>query len=357
MSGVSEEFDSSLLNTPESWEKAGKLLAGLGAIPASFQSTIRMLRSEHAATGGDSAKLSPGCAFNVRRLVKSPSLMGALYYAAKTYYPAKLEGREYVSDRDLVKVFSPIELASIFGVLYAYRKVRRSCETSEWEFITKMLHDQIDVAGYIGCAMPSIGLSSGILLGAARPIALALISKKDEKGFREYRRVIKNKPVLFDAMEEQSRWGYTSIQLGSLVLQRTGLGIDFSTSMSLGVTTADIYDPGLTKDTRPMKTADVWLTSLLMTGKVPDIRHRGEFYPLEDRLAELLSRVDNIRTCGSPFQWLEMGKEDVSPELTPQLFKAGTATSQPDAASVEEGSSSDEASDEGAAEVLQELEA
>ena len=75
------------------------------------------------------------------------------------------------------------------------------------------------------------------------------------------------------------------------------------------------------------------------TGVAPDLRHRGEYYPLKEVLDRLVSQVEKVRSNGSLFRWLDKNKEDVSPEKTPQLFPKGA---EPAAAGTAEGAEVDD---------------
>ena len=315
---------SAILNTPESWDAARRYAAQLSTVPASFQTTIRTLSSEHVAGNKSESQASY---FNVGRLVKSQSVKAALYFASRTYHAEVIQPKAFLSDRDLVNLYQPGDLAALFAVLYVYRKAQRVCTNDEWQFITKMLHDQADIAAFIGGAIPRMGLSLGLILGALRPVGFAFIAKLKEKDFREYRRYLKTKGIFSDLAEEQQRFGCTAIQVASILVQSTGFGIPFADALTRGATTFDVYDKTLEGEALAVKTLDVWLQSMINTGNAPDLRHRGEFYPLKEVLDRLLSQVERVRSNGSLFAWLDKNKDDISPEKTPQLFQKDAAPS------------------------------
>jgi len=311
---------SALLNTPESWEAARRYAALLGTVPASFQTTIRTLRSEHAA---GSKSVTQASSFNVGRLVKSQSVKAALYFATRTYHAETIQSKPLLTDRDLINLYQPGDLAALFAVLYVYRKAQRVCSNEEWQFITKTLHDQTDLAAFIGAAIPRIGLSLGLIVGAMLPLGFAFIAKLKEKEYREYRRLLKSKGITADLGEEQQRFGCTAVQVASILVQATGFGIPYSDALTRGITTFDIYDKALEGDALAVKTLHVWVESMQASGAAPDLRHRGEFYPLKEVLDRLVSQVEKVRGNGSLFRWLDKNKDDIAPDKTPQLFPKG----------------------------------
>lgn len=311
---------SDKFNTPESWLKAKKYSAVFGEVPSSFSSAIRTLIADQTKLGGT---LSSGAAFLVSRLLIGPSMKAPFYYATLTYHSEQLSNAAHVNTKKLASMFPPYDIAVIVGLLYLFRRAKKFCESQEnqWAFLVPPLLRDIDLGGMVGEAIPKIGRGSGMIVGALPGIALGAMIAADKNGAKEYIRFLKAEKKSFDPDWEMEKWGCTTIQVGSLLMQGVGFGIEFANSMSLGFTPGTTLDEGRAPEVYRAYITQVWIKALAETGDVPDITHSGNYYPLKVALGKLLYEANNIKEKGSKFSWITKNKDDISPEATPQLFE------------------------------------
>ncbi|RIL10439.1 MAG: hypothetical protein DCC75_04345 [Proteobacteria bacterium] len=305
--------------TPESWEEAKEISSLAANIPNSFSTTIRFLRND-AETRKAEQGLSPASKFALGRLVRSPSFLSPLYFAALTFKPDKLTEMKGVTANHLIGIFGADELAAIVSLVYLYRRIRKGCDQEQWNFVDSSIIAQVDLGGFIGQSMERIGLSYGILASGMEHLATLMYLGVDKNGFIKYRRSLKKKGVSFDQVEEQQMWGCTHSQIASILTQPLGLGKVVGNALTQGLAPMDkgAID-SLSSEAYGVYIIAVWREALLKTGKPPDIAHKGQFYPRPDALNQLLERAQEIRSSGSKYSWLSKGKEDISPEKTPQL--------------------------------------
>ncbi len=319
-----------LLNSPESWEVARLLASQMGNFPSSFTSVIRALRSNEEQNKPSKTKeLSRATQYMVSRLLKSDSMKAPVYFAALTYYPEQIATLQHVTYKELLPLFSPGEYAAIISLVYLTRVAKKLCPHDEWEHIAKNLYEFTDLGGHVGIAIPAVGMADGILLGALRTISFPLMQKRNPKAFKEYRRTLKQESKYFDLEKEHAQWGCTHLQIASIVLQTIGLGVQTADALARGLTASalsELEDKAAIK----FKVAELWCNSLIATGKEPNMGHKAEYYPTKAALDQLIDKSEPISSSGSPWQWLGRGKDDVSPETTPQLFAPSEQQPQPE---------------------------
>lgn len=117
-------------------------------------------------------------------------------------------------------------------------------------------------------------------------------------------------------------WGCTDLQIGGVLLQALGFGVTFSNSYVMGLTptlTGGPRDPAC----RAFSACSMWIDALLKTGNDPQVAIDTKFYPLVEPRMRLMETIEVLRESGSVCNWLSKNKEDLSPELTPVLFRAG----------------------------------
>jgi hypothetical protein len=306
------------LYSAESWEYSRNYASLLGEIPSSFTSTIRSLLSDFEKNNNN---LSSGSKYLATRLVRSSSMKAPFYYATQLYKPELLEGLESVGDDDLVKAHKPDETATLFGIIYLYKKVKKYCDSTELSFITPNLHKEISVSGQVGLAIPGVGFSCGLLTYGMRYIAACTYLKHNVKHFQEYRRLLKNEKTIFNLQKESEYFGCTIPQIASIFLQTLGFGITYANNFAMAFSN----EPALTKtmpDSSPFKVAELWTKTLIETGKEPQIIHDSKYYPKSGAISSNLL----AKSAAAPVYWLDKSSEDVTPEITPKLFakKAGS---------------------------------
>ena len=312
------------LGSQESWEKALAMSNKVGAIPGLFGSTIRTLLADQAKGG----TLSAGGRHGLKTLFKGPSMKSAVYHAALTYRPERLEQDSFQKASNLVKVFNPEELATIIAILFAYKKVHKICQKYDlpWkERYDEMCRD-IDLGALIGEALPNLGLSWGMLIPCINHMSFAMMMDADQKASREYKLHLKNENLDSDPNMEFELWGCTHGQVCSSMVQKLCVGTEISEAMLQGFQIG--YREQQLKDMNELKiqVCKIWIDELVSTKAIPDMPHRGEFYPKTDALEKLLSLATPIASGGSPHEWLSKTAEDINPNDHAMLFVKGELT-------------------------------
>lgn len=326
----------------ETWHNARQYLSSLGEIPSSFTSITRSLVLDGSKESGE---LSPGTRFLITRLLKGRSIMAPFYFMSCSLFPDEFENRVYISEREMIDLFKPFDLASFIAILYLFKKLSIVCPSAEWTHVSSTLQSQIDVGLRLGHVIPAMGIGPALLTSSMCQLGLGAFLLHDQKGFVDYRRKLKGVTYKLDHKWEMSRWGCTSAHVGSLFIQHFGLGVTAAHAFVRG-----LIDPetDLANETDPevyrYKVIKLWLNSLLDSGRIPNIAHRGRFYPEGGDVEDLLKYVSSVRGAGDEAGWLSKTKDDVSPEITPLLFRVGgkgPAAAAPPAPSAEEESDSD----------------
>ena len=305
----------------------------IGEIPSSFTSTIRSLIQDEEKNKG---QLGNSSRFMVLRLLKGPSLLAPIYYAAKTFYPQKVSALSARGPAEFIKVFSSLELAGLVSLVYLFKKVRAVAKQPLWENIASEARSAAEIGGQIGIAIPRIGLTGGVVVGSLPIIALALFDLHDPKGFAEYRRKVRSQKLSIDLASEMERWGCTRYNIAAILLQTLGFGVPLANAFSLGLSSPSALGEDLQGEEYRFKITSVWINTMLDTGKPPAIRHRGEYYPQQQALEALLPQVAVVRQRGSMHDFLHRTKDDIGPDSSPELFIPQT-TSQPVPSSEPEG--------------------
>ena len=310
------------LNTAESLEVARAYVGLLGEVPSSFSSTLRALIADEEKHGG---KLSPSGRYLCLRLLKSRGVLATVYYAALTFRQERLSSLGEVSPDNLTQCFSPIELAGLIGLLYLNRRMRSFSSKEVWDELYPGIRSALELGGHVGIALPRLGFTMGMYVGAFRDMTLCLFQKQDAKAFKEYRRQLRNANLAYDLHTEQSVWGCTRADLGAVLLQMLGFGVPVANAYAKGMCGSDPLGHDLAPEEYRYKIGLIWINALLATGAIPDMAHKGEYYPTEAAAALLLQEVGIVRQQGTKYGFLDKTKEDVSPSKTPQLFQSGAA--------------------------------
>jgi len=327
-------------NTTESWDFARRFASLFGGVPSSFSSTIRGALIDWERTKA----LSHGNRFQMLRLLNTGSVKAPLYFAAQTFVEDKIQDKDYIASEDFLSIFSIPDLCALIGMIYLYRRAKRIMVEDEWPFVGGPTALATELAGHIGFAIPPIGCSVGIVGIGLWNLAYAAYAAHDKKGFIEHRRALKTKKCTRDEDMEMERWGCCAYQIATVLAQTLGLGIQFSEAMTKGLSPGTRTSMTFEKEAYRFTIAQIWIEALQTTGKIPNIAHKAEFYPSKGAVTLLEEKIASLTSAGSPYAWLDRGKDDISPDLTPQLFSAKNSA-QP--ATSEESSDMDDILKEG----------
>ncbi|MDC0358171.1 hypothetical protein OAO01_05085 [Oligoflexia bacterium] len=311
----SEEFE---FDSPESWASAKAYAALFGDVPSSFSSTVRTLLKDHEK---NDKKLAASSRFQVVRILNGPSTKAMFYFACQTFRKEQIPDKSYLAVKDLVNLFEPIDLAAIVGLIYLYKRCTMLCENVKWEDLSKAMQLESEVGGHLGSAIPSIGFGTGLLVGALPHLALCTFKRHDSSSFIHYAKFLEKNKLSFDIVYEAPRWGCTSLQVASCLLQNLGFGLEMTEAYVRGLDSRDSLENIKEDYFYRMCITRIWIESLLKTGDQPDISMRGAYYPLREELAELQKVTVPVRTTGPVYAWLEKTKDDATVEKTPMLFR------------------------------------
>jgi hypothetical protein len=304
----------------ESWVRAQTRAEAFGVIPATFSVPIRTLigDAERDVRVGDASR------FLLDRLLKSPSFRSPYYGAIRLNFPENLETSSgYVNRRALIDACEPFTHAVITALIYAFRRTRSLCPEEELRFILPPLQESGQVGAYVGRCIQTVGFGRAVLLSVYRYLGLALLVRDASKEFKEYRRLLKDADRSFDSSYELSVWGCTSAQVGALVLQTFGFGVDTVDAIRRG---SETERATFLRDDPKALAAHVahrWIESFKFTGEPPEIPigERAvmpiDLRPPQPRVEQLTTRVRNIPELGEAIRWLELGKEDADIAYVP----------------------------------------
>ncbi|MBX7137976.1 MAG: hypothetical protein K1X83_08335 [Oligoflexia bacterium] len=301
--------------SPESWEEARRIASQIGPVPSSFTSCIHFLKKDFEATG----LMGPRSKFALNRLLRSDIFRAPMYYGTCTFFHEEMEHYEHVDAPVFAELMGLDGVIVATSLLYLYKRLKRNSDQTEWAHLAKNILLDAELGGHLGRAIPAIGFTLGLMVGGIRQVSLGTFLGVDKKNFTAYRRKTKG---AFDMTTEVAHWGCNHAQVGSLLLQAVGMGVSqvdgLITGLDPSITNADSLAP----DALKVRLVSIWIEALRTTGAPPDMVHNSKYYPLKKDLDRLLAKVEETRLHGTAFGWLERGKEDVTPEKTPQLYSA-----------------------------------
>jgi hypothetical protein len=303
----------------DSWETAQKYAGLIGEVPSSITSAIRTLR---AGTIDGTAQSMRNAEFALSRLLKTDTLSVPAYFAAKAFHPDQIKEGHLPTCAEFIKILGHDIFASIVGVTYLYRKIRKMCDEKQWEQLAGDMHLQMHIGSHLGYAIPAIGPGVGMLAGAMRFLGIALFLSHDLKGYRGYRRELTESEEQYNISHEETRWGCNHLQVGASLLQHLGFGLQFARGLSYGLdpTNAITEEKG-GEEVHRWQMTHVWLEALRTTGQAPGITLKGRYYPEKEPLDRLVRTVSRA-VATHPGNWLDRVKED--------LTSLGHPVSEPD---------------------------
>ena len=305
---------------PEAWLEAKEIVTGLGSrFPVSFTTPIRTLM--HDQTKGST--LSPAAQFLTTRLLRSPTFKAMFYYLSLSLFGDKLANSAYLSSSDLVRLYQPQDCASIIGVIYLTRRLqkKRADTLSRWQPALERITVHTEVGGHLGLAIPTIGISRGILTGAMRDLGILSLGRHNREAYASYCEHLNATNKLYDFEYELEHWGCRHIDVAGNVLQQMGFGIKHALSLITGLGNKPPGRPDHDPNAFEFHLSELWINSLVQTQKEPDFTHLGVYYPTEKDKYRLLYEINQLHESGSKHRWLLRSKEDINPQCTPQLYQ------------------------------------
>ena len=297
------------------WERAKKFVKNLGDLSTSFTGCVRSL------IGGGKAMPSSKFSFmsqqHLERLLKSPTVVTHLQYAALTYHKEEVEALKNYSPKQMVEVFTGPELASIITIMYLHRRLTFRCEKKDWHDLSSAMQVYLDLAVPLGQTISSIGPMRAMLAGAARYLGWGMIAAVDPKGFKKYKIGLKIKGLTHNLQEELDLWGTTHVHIAATAYQLFGIGVENANGFMQG---ALAKDPAtLEGEELRYRVAQLWLDALIQDGSVPGESLGEDFIIADEKMDSFVSFVQALLENGSPHSWLDRRRDEITPETFPEL--------------------------------------
>ncbi len=310
--------DEELDPTTRSWKEARNIVAVVGPCPRLFTTAVHFLNLDQA-NNEDVAQHSAKACINL--LLHSDSFTAALYYAALTYKEPLLRESSLGRRVRIVDLFQASEMSALIAILYLYRRLRKGCDKELFAKITEEMIVDIELAGKIGYAIPAIGLQYGLLVGALPHLGRAMLLGIDKKKYKKYRLGMKVENKEFDLDAEHKIWGCNHLQIAVLLAQVVGIKGEILDPILRGLPEKFLSDTEKEEDMYRAKLTSVWLHSLRDRGEIPNMLHKGEYYPMASQVDHLTHVGEHLSKEGTLTRWLERNKEDIGPKKTPELIR------------------------------------
>lgn len=309
----------------ESWSFARSYATVFGDMPSSFSVVIRSLMNDFAVSP---TQMTSVTRYGAMRLLKSQTLFAPLFFLRKMLVGDKGSGDAGLSASDLAKEFNLMELSYLIGFLYLFRKAQSTCDQEEFAVISEQIAEDASLAISLGRAVPGIGGGPALMEATAPLLGLACILKHDLPGFKEYRRTIKKSKAPWSSEWEVQRWGCSRIQIGTIVVQLLGFGVQRSNALFKALSSPPhITPPNEEEFSQDVRMATVWRTSTQTYGKSPEIALAAKYYPSNADFQKVLALQNEFRTNRPSPVWINASKDDLPASLQDSSEDAGAQQS------------------------------
>jgi hypothetical protein len=303
--------------TAEQWLAAAPFAAGLVDLPSSITALVRVLICDEEL---GTPEASNGTKFILIRLLKSEAFRAPYYYCVAMYRPECLRGRNRpFSITDFLQTFSPGEHAFFTAMIFMLKKTQKICGGPAFEEVARHIQLGINLGWSIGSSLKELDPLFGLLVGAFRWLGTLPFLRCDPDGFEEYLRHCRETNCrLPDSAYELERWGCTSSQVGLLLIQKMGFKSSLVKPLFNGTQTAGQVTPDSRMDFI-CRATDIWLRYFLNENASLNVPLPAEFY-LHEADRQWITSCITGATPSKPLEWLFATAEDISPQLTPELF-------------------------------------
>ena len=301
------------------WKAATELMKPFGSVAANFGEATRILVAAH--TSGTET-LSFPAANHILRLIKNDTIKATYYYFTKQFRPYLFEEKDYISEKDLLNAYTPIDHAAIITFCYLFKTLSRKIEREEWDYVQVPLYEALAIGGFIGESVKEIGLGVGLLARGMRYLSFATLMRENRKAFKEYRQHLRQHDMAFDQEFEQKTWQTTSTQIAGLLLERMG----YPRIVGLQLVAAAERNTTVTADPLfgiPFRMAECLLDAYMEGHEIPTSTPAwvGKEIDLSaDVRGTLLASLNRVFADKNRIEWLNKSGDNISPSTTPELF-------------------------------------
>ncbi|MCB0309672.1 MAG: hypothetical protein KDD42_00470 [Bdellovibrionales bacterium] len=297
-----------------SWKRAQKIAESIGPIHTLFRDVVPALLK----LGSEPKNTKATDIFALLRLFQGPSVKSIIYHAARELYPENFQNGEEVNGQALLNSFSPEEICAIISASYLYQQVQNKVDPKLWDKLASEIRVQLEIGARVGRAQPEIGCGRGMLVGAVRYLALALLSQIDGRSFRQYLRELNDRDVICDLALERNLWGCDHLQVASILLQGFRFGRAVANGIVLGLDPEASCEE-LDSDALRWRAAGLWIESLMQDTEFPRDESTAIFEMEDAVLEDLQARAEEIAAGGGEFTWITKRKEDLDPQILKRL--------------------------------------
>jgi hypothetical protein len=182
-----------------------------------------------------------------------------------------LPADEPFTPRDFLESFSGPEHAILIGMIFLNRQAKALCEEAMFDNATSCLQRGLNVGWLIGKTLRLVGPEAGLFAGSYRWLGILPFLRHDPEGFRLYSRHLRKLDFgCTDMNFETARWECTSSQVGIMLLQRMGFGVNRLVPLMRATTTLSATAPTDALERR-YRAAEVWIRYILENRKFPSI--------------------------------------------------------------------------------------
>jgi hypothetical protein len=185
--------------------------------------------------------------------------------------------------------------------------------------VDEWLQRGANLGWYIGKALKPIGTEAGMLVGSLRWIGLLPFAKRDPQGLKNYIRHLKSLNLATtDPNFEYDQWCCTSLQVGLLLLQRLGFGMNKLVPLMRAMTT---NSPIPSQDPKELayRVVEVWTRYLLEERKTPSMPMQPSYYLNQERIDQITAEA-LMNYAPRITNWLSAQHSYLTPDTAPQLF-------------------------------------
>ena len=301
------------------WKVASDLFKPFGSTAANFAEAIRLLTAAHES---GTTTLSLGAQHHIIRLLKNNTMKATYFFFAKQFRPSVVEDTSLITDRDLLKAFTPFEHAAIISLCYLFKTLSRKIDKEEWEYVQTPLYEALAIGASVGQQINDVGLGMGLLSRGIRYLALAPLLRENRRAFKEYRQHLKAEDLAFDTTMEEKLWQCSSIQIAAILLEHIG----FHRNFCLQYIATATQDTSVTPDETygmPMRIAEALLDAYMENNEIPTSLPAwvGKQIDLSAEVrGNLVASLSKALADKNRIEWLNKGSSSIDPISTPQLF-------------------------------------